>query len=350
MTSLGDKRLAGVPRRTDRLTTTTLGAGRKVEHLLPGEVLDQSHPKDGLLGHVLHVHVRGLVETAEGARPARGGDVERGQEDVQMLGVRDEDQEPDDHADVQDDEGRLEHAVHTGAQRVERLADQVGGERPPRVREVARVGLGSSVEEESDHHQGDEGEHKPGGTGVGSVETRTALPTGRSLPEADHREHAQRSQHGDGEEVFDETEDRVVPEAPDGKRLLEQIAVRLNDREEQEGETPEGEGVGKARHGPPQQLLLAAHLDDLSLGTNAQPSKTFSGRLARTDQPRDPPEAAASDGECQGGCAQPDNDSYQHRLKANLEISERSADRIPPAFSPPIGCRPNDSVTNTRRA
>ena len=63
------------------------------------------------------------------------------------------------------------------------------------------------------------------------------------------------SQHGDGEEVFDETEDWVVPEAPDRERLLEQVAVRLDDREEQDGEAPEGEGVGKTRNGPPQELF-----------------------------------------------------------------------------------------------
>ena len=40
ITSFGRQRLAGVPGRALRLAAAALGAGREVEHALPGEVLD----------------------------------------------------------------------------------------------------------------------------------------------------------------------------------------------------------------------------------------------------------------------------------------------------------------------
>ena len=93
MRSLGDSGLLGVPGRAGRLAPPALGAGGEVQHLLPGELLDVADPEDGVLGHVLHVHVRGLVERPQGPGPPREGHVDGGQEDVQVLGVGDEDQE-----------------------------------------------------------------------------------------------------------------------------------------------------------------------------------------------------------------------------------------------------------------
>ena len=62
---LRTERLARRPRGTDALAAPALGAGREVEHLLPGEVLDLAGAEDRVLGDVLHVHVGGLVKTAE---------------------------------------------------------------------------------------------------------------------------------------------------------------------------------------------------------------------------------------------------------------------------------------------
>ena len=47
--------------------------------------------------------------------------------------------------------------------------------------------------------------------------------------------------------------------------LVEEVAVGLDDREQQDGEAPHGEEVGQAGHRPLQELALAGHLDGLGL-------------------------------------------------------------------------------------
>ena len=56
--------------------------------------------------------------------------------------------------------------------------DAVGGEGPPAVGEVAGVDLGGPVEEQGDHHAGDHGQHRPGGSGVRPEEPRPAVSRG----------------------------------------------------------------------------------------------------------------------------------------------------------------------------
>ena len=73
------------------------------------------------------------------------------------------------------------------------------------------------------------------------------------------------TQHGDGEEVLDEADDRGVADERDGEAAGEQVAEGLDDGEDQDGEAPHGEEVGHAGHGPLEQLLLAGHLDQLGL-------------------------------------------------------------------------------------
>ena len=63
-----------------------------VEELLPAQVLDVAGTEDGVLGDVLHVHVGRVVERAQGPGPARGGHVDGGQGDVEVLRVGQEDQ------------------------------------------------------------------------------------------------------------------------------------------------------------------------------------------------------------------------------------------------------------------
>ena len=77
-----------------------------------------------------------LSRAPERPGPAREGDVDRGDEDVQVLRVRHEHQEPHDHGDVQDEEHRDEHAVDPRAERREGLRHEVGGERPVAVGEL----------------------------------------------------------------------------------------------------------------------------------------------------------------------------------------------------------------------
>ncbi len=56
-----------------------------------------------------------------------------------------------------------------------------------------------------------------------------------------------------------------APDDRDVEVAVEQAAVGLDDGEEEDGEAPEGEGVGHAGDGPLEQLLLPAHLDQLGL-------------------------------------------------------------------------------------
>ena len=81
-----------------------------------------SNPEDGVLGDFLHVHVGRLVEAAEGPRSSRRADVDGCQEDVQVLGVRDEDDEARDDGDVEEQEHRFQHAVHATPRGASQLA------------------------------------------------------------------------------------------------------------------------------------------------------------------------------------------------------------------------------------
>ena len=59
--------------------------------------------------------------------------------------------------------------------------------------------------------------------------------------------------------------------------LLEEVAVGLNDGQEQDGEAPHGEEVGQARDGPLQELALAGNLGDLGLGLGHERPRVRSG-------------------------------------------------------------------------
>jgi len=89
MSSFG---LSGLPvsTRTDRLTASALVHVEKSSICF--HVKSPSCPREDGVSSLLHVHVRGLVQPAEGAA-SRHADVDRREEDVQVLGVRDEDEE-----------------------------------------------------------------------------------------------------------------------------------------------------------------------------------------------------------------------------------------------------------------
>ena len=67
---------------------------------------------------VLHRQVRGRGERAEGPGAPGGGDVDRRQEDVEVLRVGDEDEEAGDDRDVGEEGHRLDDAVDPGAERL----------------------------------------------------------------------------------------------------------------------------------------------------------------------------------------------------------------------------------------
>jgi hypothetical protein len=65
----------------------------------------------------------------------------------------------------------------------------------------------------------------------------------RALAKAQEREHGDRGQHEKGEQVLEEAEHSRVTDAGDGEVMGEQSAVGLNDGEQEDDESPEGQGV-----------------------------------------------------------------------------------------------------------
>ena len=90
---------------------------------------------------------------------------------------------------------------------------------------------------------------------------------------------------------------------------IEERAVGLDDRREQDGEAPHGEEVRQTRHGPLQQFALARDLDDFGVGDLAQSLPTSWRRLTRANEPRHPIEAPARDGEEDDRDAEADDDA-----------------------------------------
>jgi hypothetical protein len=263
---LGGERLAGRPGRALRLAAAALGACAQVEQALPAEVLDRAEAEHvgvrvGLL-EVEHLAVAAHgLERPEGVGTAGEHDVERGEADVQVLGVGDDDQEGQHDAELEQDEGGLEDAVDAVAEGVQRLGDDPGGERPgARVREHARVHLRASVDQQRHDDRADHGQDHPGGPCVRAGEAGGAALLTRVVAEPDDRERDDAGQHADGEQVLDEPDGRPVPDARDRERAGEQVAVRLDDRQQQDDESPERRRVGRAGDRPLQQLALADHV------------------------------------------------------------------------------------------
>ncbi len=265
--------LAGRPRRADRLTASALGAGGEVQHLLPGEVLHLARAEDRVLGDVVHVHVRRLVQSTQGSWSTRHADVDGGEEDVQVLGVRDEDEESGDHRDVEQQEDRLEDGVDSYSERRQPAGDDLAGERPrrrerqelTRRRDPVRIAVhpplrvngkcpvsicAAAIQQERDDDHRDHEQHGPRRAEVAAVEARLAFLTRRRVLDADDGEHHERDQHRRGEEVLGEAQPVVASDQGNVEVAIEQRPVRLEDRRHQYGESPHGEEVRQAGHGP----------------------------------------------------------------------------------------------------
>ena len=256
---------------------------------------------------------------AEGPGAAGEGHVDGRQEDVQVLGVGDEDDEARDDGDVEDEEDGDQHRVDARPERVQQLGDGMGGEGAPAVGELGRVGvdLGAAVEEQGDHDAGDHEEDEPGRTGVAAVEAGLALETFGGVLQADDGEGDEGEEDGAGEEVLDEADPVPGPDARDVEVLVEEVAVGLDDREEQDGEAPHGEEVGQAGHRPLQELALTGHLGDLGLGLAAEGSPGPGGvLLPRTDELRQPVKPPGRDAKADHGDAEAENDPDRHECSS----------------------------------
>ena len=124
---LGRERLAGVPGRTLRLAAPAFGAGGEVEHPFPGEVLDLAAAEFRIVGRVFEVDrlAGGLdrQQRTQAVGQPLEGDVDRRQEDVQVLGVQHDDQEGQHDADVQQQGHGFQNFVAGVAKRTQDRAE-----------------------------------------------------------------------------------------------------------------------------------------------------------------------------------------------------------------------------------
>ena len=121
----------------------------------------------------------------------------------------------------------------------------------------------------------------------------------------DGHEDQERDDDGDGEEVLEEADDRGLPDQRDVEIALEETAEGLDDGEEEDGESPEGEGVSQAGDRPLEEFLLTADLDQFGLDPLGHlPEPGGHGRLAGRDQLVEPEETATGDGEHHRGDAE----------------------------------------------
>src|ERR1700722_658653 len=131
---------------------------------------------------------------------------------------------------------------------------------------------------------------------VRAVEACLAIFAGGRVDGADDGEDRQRNEHGNGEEVLDETEGAPPANEGDHELLVEEVSVGLEDGEQQDGESPEDEGVGEPRDRPLEQLLLSAHFDQLGLDAGGDiPDSTWVG-ASRAHQASEEVEAPARNG------------------------------------------------------
>ena len=83
------------------------------------------------------------------------------------------------------------------------------------------------------------------------------------------------------EEVLDEAEPGHGADTRYVEELAEEVAVGLDDGQQQDGEAPHGEEVGKPRDRPLEELALTRDLDDLGLGLAGDRAAVRRGRACR---------------------------------------------------------------------
>ncbi len=164
------QRLTGIPRRALRLTPSAFGTGGEVEHALPGEVFDLAASEFGVVGRVFEVdRLAAGLDRQQRAQPvgqSLEGDVDRGQEDVQVLGVQHDQQEDKRHSDVRQQRDRLDPLVRGCTQRVHERAHGVGEESAAAVGEVSGVHRSTAEDREAEDDQEDHEQDQPGAPGV----------------------------------------------------------------------------------------------------------------------------------------------------------------------------------------
>jgi hypothetical protein len=112
-----------------RLAAPALGTGGEVEIALPGEVLDLAAAEDVVLAGVLEIDwLAAGFHRQQRAQPVGQpleDDVDRRQEDVQVLGVQHDQREGEHDADVQHQRDGLDDLVGALTQRMQQCAHGV---------------------------------------------------------------------------------------------------------------------------------------------------------------------------------------------------------------------------------
>ena len=324
MSSFGESGLPGVPRRTLRLAAAALGARGEVEHPLPGEVLDLAASEDVVLARVLEVDRLAVgvhrQHRAERVRTPRERDVERRDEDVQVLAVDHEHEEAEDHREVDEDADGGEPLVCRLTERLEDRGEELGREgEVVGVGEVVAVDLRSAVEEQRPDDHEDHEQDEPRGAGVRAVEAREASEAVRVLLDPDCGEDDERGEDGHGEEVLDERDPCPLVDDRDRQIGVDDRQVGLEDGEAEDDEAPEREEVGDPWDGPLQQLALAQHLDRLGLDQTPRVGKAaLRAALPHEDEPHEHEGTASDDERRDQSHHQADGQRWTHRSSCRV--------------------------------
>ena len=265
--------LARRPRRADVLAAAALGARHGVDHLLPGHVGERprAEPERSL---VLDLEVEGLEAPARPRPPEP--DVDRRCRDVQVLRVRQVDEEAEDREHVEPDEDALPHLEPVTGFHERR--DRIRDGRPARGPLVDPEGdLRRVPEEQRRHDERDQAEDQVGLAEVAPLEPGRPL----HLADQERRRHADEDEHA--EHVDEEEEPPLMPEPGQRPVAIDRPEERHHDRREQDDEAPEDEGVHDAGDESLQKLPLAQ--DDRRLRLHATPDvPSAAGRLAQPDE------------------------------------------------------------------
>ena len=262
--------------RAHVLAAPALGAGHRVDHLLPGHVGDRR----GAEAH------RGLVLGREVERleaPARPGprepDVDPRGRDVQVLRVRQVGEEGEHEQDVRPHEDALGDLRPLTAR--EEGRQRVRDGRPARrplvqvERDAARVPEEERADDPGDHREDE----------VRLAEVAPLEPLGPlDLPDPERCRDA--DQHERREHVDEQREPALAAEPRERPVAVDRPDHRHHDRGEQHDEAPEDERVHEARDEALEELLLPEDDD----GLVADPGRRVARALGRLPEPDDPDE------------------------------------------------------------
>ena len=147
-----------------------------------------------------------------------------------------------------------------------------------------------------------------------AVEPRPSALPPRVLPQSQHREDSDPDQNRDREQVLDEGDPCPVAQHRDAEVPVDERAVGLDDRQSEDEEAPEDEGVRQAGDGPLEESALSDDLSDLGLEHRAGVDVPAQGRLAAADQPPQPVQAPPGDGQRDDGDEEADEEAHAHTL------------------------------------